>query len=114
MIHAIPPEQNGTASGSSWMQLADQVLAGQPLTAEQGLADAQNNLGDCYYHGHCVAQSYEEAVKWYRLSAKQGNAEGKKALAEAKKRLEIAKGCPSCGFNYSWNGMFCTHCKYQK
>ncbi len=42
--------------------------------AEQGHADAQNSLGDCYYYGRGVEQDYDEAVKWYRLAAEQGNA----------------------------------------
>ena len=42
--------------------------------AEQGNADAQFNLGECYYFGRGVEQSYEEAVKWYRKAAEQGNA----------------------------------------
>ena len=41
-------------------------------SAEQGDADAQNNLGYCYYNGQGVAQDYEKAVEWYRKSAKQG------------------------------------------
>ena len=32
--------------------------------AEQGDAEAQNNLGTCYATGEGVAQSYEEALKW--------------------------------------------------
>jgi TPR repeat protein len=42
--------------------------------AEQGYADAQNNLGQCYELGEGVAQNKEEAVKWYRKSAEQGHA----------------------------------------
>ena len=42
--------------------------------AEQGNADAQFNLGECYYFGYGVEQSYEEAVKWYRKAANQGHA----------------------------------------
>lgn len=41
--------------------------------AEQGDADAQVSIGDCYYNGDGVEQSYAEAVKWYRLAAEQGN-----------------------------------------
>ncbi len=41
--------------------------------AEQGDADAQNNLGDCYKNGWGVPQDYSEAVKWYRKAAEQGN-----------------------------------------
>lgn len=39
---------------------------------------AQNELGDCYYYGLGVEQNYEEAVKWYRKSAEQGNEYAKK------------------------------------
>lgn len=34
--------------------------------AEEGNAIAQNNLGGIYAHGKGVAQSYSEAVKWYK------------------------------------------------
>ena len=40
--------------------------------AEQGVADAQCNLGVCYEKGEGVAKNYTEAVKWYRKSAEQG------------------------------------------
>lgn len=36
---------------------------------------AQFNLGDCYYSGKGVEQSYEEAVKWFRKAAEQGYAD---------------------------------------
>ena len=42
--------------------------------ADQGLADAQYNLGNMYATGRGVTQDYAEAVKWYRLAADQGNA----------------------------------------
>lgn len=41
--------------------------------AEQGDAEAQNNLGTCYATGEGAAQSYEEAVKWWRKAAEQGD-----------------------------------------
>ena len=40
--------------------------------AEQGDADAQNNLGFMYDNGEGVPENYAEAVKWYRLAAEQG------------------------------------------
>ena len=43
--------------------------------AEQGVAEAQFNLGVCYDNGEGVAQDKEEAVKWYRKAAEQGVAE---------------------------------------
>ena len=44
------------------------------LSAEQGFAKAQFNLGLTYDNGRGVPQDYKEAVKWYRLSAEQGDA----------------------------------------
>ncbi|MBQ0062898.1 MAG: sel1 repeat family protein [Prevotella sp.] len=43
--------------------------------AEQGDADAQYNLGACYYNGYGVTKSYAEAAKWYRKAAEQGDAD---------------------------------------
>jgi uncharacterized protein len=45
----------------------------KPL-AEQGRADAQNNLGWMYERGDGVTQDYAEALKWYRKAAEQGDA----------------------------------------
>ena len=42
--------------------------------AEQGLAQAQHNLGLMYSKGHGVPQDYAKAVEWYRRAAEQGNA----------------------------------------
>ena len=41
---------------------------------EQGDAQAQYNLGVCYYEGQGVPQDYVEAVKLYRKAAEQGYA----------------------------------------
>jgi len=40
--------------------------------AEQGHAEAQNNLGVCYYRGEGVPQDDKEAVYWWRKAAEQG------------------------------------------
>ena len=50
------------------------------LLAEQGEADAQYNLGNCYAFGDGVEQSYTEAVKWYKKAAEQGHEDAKKEL----------------------------------
>jgi hypothetical protein len=42
--------------------------------AEQGDADAQNNLGLMYDNGEGVPEDDAEAVRWYRLAAEQGDA----------------------------------------
>ena len=45
----------------------------QPF-AEQGFADAQNNLGAMYAEGEGMPQDDRMAVQWYRRAAEQGNA----------------------------------------
>ncbi len=40
--------------------------------AEQRNVSTQFNLGGMYYNGEGVLQNDAEAVKWYRLAAKQG------------------------------------------
>ena len=50
-------------------------LAEVRAKAEKGDAHSQYELGDLFYLGNCgVAQSYEEAVKWYRKAAAQNHA----------------------------------------
>ena len=44
------------------------------LTAEQGHAKSQYNLGYMYQNGQGVPQDYKTAVKWFRLAADQGSA----------------------------------------
>lgn len=42
--------------------------------AEQGDADAQNNLGKMYASGESGSKDYAEALRWYRKAAEQGHA----------------------------------------
>ena len=49
------------------------------VEAEQGVAEAQYNLGLCYDNG--LDPNYAEAVKWVRKAAEQGQAEAKTALS---------------------------------
>ena len=44
------------------------------LAADQGLAQAQFNLGVMYDDGRGVPQDDVQAVQWYRLAADQGHA----------------------------------------
>jgi len=43
------------------------------LSASQGDAHAQFNLGVMYHQGHGVDQSYERAAEYYEASARQGH-----------------------------------------
>jgi len=44
------------------------------VSAKQGDADAQYNLGIMYERGQGATQDDAEAVKWYRKAAEQGHA----------------------------------------
>jgi hypothetical protein len=48
--------------------------------AEQGDADAQVELGNCYYEGQGVKQDDGEGVAWIRKAAEQGLAEAQYTL----------------------------------
>lgn len=48
--------------------------------ADTGDPDAQVNLGHLYSRGHGVAADKQQAMRLYRASARQGNAEGMNAL----------------------------------
>jgi|GEM_PF-7018102 len=50
------------------------------MAAEQGNAEAQNRLGECFYRGDGVEQDYEKAVQWYAKAAEQGLPEGENNL----------------------------------
>ena len=50
------------------------------LAAQQGHADAQGYLAVLYFTGSGVEQNYTEGLKWAKLSAEQGSAQGAFAL----------------------------------
>jgi len=43
--------------------------------AKKGDANAQNELGKCYYNGEGVAQDYKKAARWYKKASRNGNIE---------------------------------------
>lgn len=48
--------------------------------AEQGDAKAQNSMGDSYFRGEGVDKDLQQALNWYTLAAKQGNADAQQHL----------------------------------
>ena len=50
------------------------------LAAEQGVADAQFNLGVMYEDGNGVHEEEVQAENWYRLAAEQGHREAGESL----------------------------------
>ena len=53
-------------------QDAAEAVAWFRKAAEQGFAEAQNNLGWMYSQGKGLAKDEAEAVRWYRKAAEQG------------------------------------------
>lgn len=72
----------GTVSAQDFDKGRDAFEAGDYATAlqewrplaEQGNANAQNQLGVMYHFARGVPQDYAEAAQWLRLAAEQGNA----------------------------------------
>jgi hypothetical protein len=48
--------------------------------AEEGDAEAQNELGDCYYFGEKIEEDIDQAVIWYKKAAEQGHADAEYSL----------------------------------
>lgn len=48
--------------------------------AEQGLAQAQFNLGVCYYNGEGVARDRTAAKRWLQRAADQGYEKAKEVM----------------------------------
>ncbi|MBT5106360.1 MAG: sel1 repeat family protein [Porticoccaceae bacterium] len=62
-LSALDREHYATAM-RAWLKLAN-----------EGAAEAQNNIGHLYEQGFGVSQNYTEAMNWYRKAADQGLAE---------------------------------------
>ena len=60
------------------------------LAADQGDAEAQNNLGFMYANGRGGPQDYAEAERWWRLAADQGHADAQLGLEMLSDRGEGA------------------------
>ncbi len=59
-------------------EVSDAVPDAAP--ADQGHANAHNELGDTYYYGLGVNEDDAEAAKWYRKAAEQGHASAQNSL----------------------------------
>jgi TPR repeat protein len=57
--------------------------------ADQGLAEAQTDLGWAYENGAGVPQDNTQAVAWYRKAAEQGHPEAKRKLESAETEIKI-------------------------
>jgi TPR repeat protein len=67
-------------AGYNWSEagtIRDMLVEGVKF---EKLAYAQNVIGDRFYHGVGVPEDDEEAIKWYRLAADQGDATAQKNL----------------------------------
>jgi len=56
---------------TSWGVDAQRALAVWHQQADQGNAQAQNSIGDCYANGWGVTKDPAEAMRWYRKAADQ-------------------------------------------
>ena len=56
--------------------------------AKTGDAEAQNNLGLMYYGGHGTEKEEELALKYFQLSAQQGNADAQENFRLLKEAID--------------------------
>jgi uncharacterized protein len=80
-VLAAPTAADG--SPSSQAPPARQSIAHLQTRAENGDANAQNQLGEMYMTGESVDENKQAAILWFRKSARQGNAEAMCNLAAA-------------------------------
>ncbi len=71
--------------GAYWIAKKDYAKANQwfEKAAAQGNADAENSLGNAYYHGYGVFQDYAKANYWYEKAAAQGNVDAENNIGSA-------------------------------
>jgi len=80
------------AEGIGVAQNSSEAVKWYRLSAEQGLAAGQVNLGLMYEHGGGgLLRNHEEAVRWYKMAAAQGYASGQNSLGEM---YQMGKGTP--------------------
>jgi hypothetical protein len=72
------------ANGRGVLQNDKQAVKWYRLAAEQGYADAQNNLGVMYDNGEGVPQSDIDAYAWWVIAVANNN-------QRARNNMEIAK-----------------------
>ena len=59
------------------------AMAWYKQAAEQGLPEAQHNVGMLYYHGYGTAQNYPVAKQWFKRAAQQELADSQYMLGLA-------------------------------
>ena len=81
----VPSTQADMGKGEKAFSLGNYAVALRewwPL-AEQGVAEAQSNLGHMYKLGLGVPQDYAAAVVWYRRASDQGNVKAQHNVGSA-------------------------------
>src|ERR1700720_1791593 len=95
-LGAEAAQQTNSSSGVTNSDMFSALKA----KAENGDANAQENLGWMYFTGQGAPQDYAESVKWYRKAAEQGDAYAQESLGGMYERgqgvtqnfVEAAKG----------------------
>lgn len=67
-VFPMSKNQEGTSAKKEFSQYSEALVQ----KAQNGDAEAQYSLGNCYFYGFGVAKDQREAVKWLRKAAEQG------------------------------------------
>lgn len=57
--------------------------------SKDGNAEAQYELGNCYFYGNDVKKDFPQAFKWYQKAAEQGHPQAKDVLEQYKEKYKI-------------------------
>ena len=72
------------------------------LAAEQGLAQAQHNLGVMCGRGQGVEQDYVEAHKWFNIAGVNGNEIGRRNADIVEKKMTPGQIAVAVGLTRKW------------
>jgi TPR repeat protein len=89
LVALAPPV--GQASGSPRIDIPAEELQTLRTQANQGVAEAQTNLGLLYYDGRSVPKDYAQAREWFEKAAAQGDANAQYNLGVM---YDFEKGVP--------------------
>jgi len=75
------------------VQDKDKAVEWYMKAAEQGYANAQNNVGECYFNSVGAVMDKTKAIKWFTKAAEQGHAKAQNNLGD------FCNDCPNLHIN---------------
>ena len=82
----------------------DYVIAAEwfARAAQQGIADAQNNLGVIFANGLAGPKDYGQAHLWFSLAADQGHEEARASRSRLSRRMSLGQIATADKLRLNW------------